>query len=236
MQLLVSVLSVREVEAAVDGGADIVDVKDPAEGSLGAPRVHTVRRVRAATPPGVPVSVAIGDMPDLPGLAGLAAAGAASCGVEYVKVGLMGSVTPAAAGELLASVSSAVRETRPGTMVMAAGFADAARVGALPVEHLVAAALAGGADGCMIDTAVKDGSSLFDALAEAALARFVASCREAGLLCALAGSLRPEHLPELAALGPDIIGVRGAACAGERRSGSVDARAVRRFKELSRAG
>jgi (5-formylfuran-3-yl)methyl phosphate synthase len=37
MKLLVSVVSVEEAERAVAGGADIVDVKDPGEGALGAP-------------------------------------------------------------------------------------------------------------------------------------------------------------------------------------------------------
>ena len=37
VRLLVSVVSADEVEAALAGGADIVDVKNPAEGSLGAP-------------------------------------------------------------------------------------------------------------------------------------------------------------------------------------------------------
>ena len=37
VRLLVSVVGADEVEAALAGGADIVDVKNPAEGSLGAP-------------------------------------------------------------------------------------------------------------------------------------------------------------------------------------------------------
>ncbi len=236
MQLLVSVVSEDEVAAAVSGGADIIDVKNPAEGSLGAPPVHVVRRVREAAPAHLPVSVAIGDMPHVPGVAGLAAAGAAACGVEYVKVGLMGSRTPDAAVELLASVCRAVRETRPGARVMAAGYGDAARVGALPVEHLRDVACAAGAAGCMIDTAVKDGSTLFDAVSDDELRAFVASCRAAGLLSALAGSLLADDIPRVAALGADIAGVRGAACSGDRLTGRVDEGAVRRLKALASAG
>ena len=50
MQLLISVVGVAEVGAAVSGGADIVDVKNPHEGSLGAAAPHVVRAVRAAAP------------------------------------------------------------------------------------------------------------------------------------------------------------------------------------------
>ena len=45
VRLLVSVVDADEVEAALAGGADIVDVKNPAEGSLGAPVPALLRAV-----------------------------------------------------------------------------------------------------------------------------------------------------------------------------------------------
>src|SRR5213078_1892304 len=71
MKLLVSVVDVGEARAAAAAGADIVDVKNPAEGSLGAPSPAVIAGVRAAVPRELPVSAAIGDMPDLPGTAAL---------------------------------------------------------------------------------------------------------------------------------------------------------------------
>ncbi len=50
MELLISVIGEHEVEAAVSGHADIVDVKNPREGSLGANFPHVIRRVREITP------------------------------------------------------------------------------------------------------------------------------------------------------------------------------------------
>ncbi len=98
MRLLVSVVDAAEARLAVAGGADIVDVKNPAEGSLGAPEPGTLTRVRDAVPADVPLSVAIGDLPSLPGTAALAALGAARCGAAYVKVGLMGTPAPHRSG------------------------------------------------------------------------------------------------------------------------------------------
>src|SRR6185295_9594756 len=83
MKLLVSVVDAAEAAAAAAAGADIVDVKNPAEGSLGAPSPAVIERVRAAVPPALPVSVAIGDMPNLPGTAALAALGAARSGASF---------------------------------------------------------------------------------------------------------------------------------------------------------
>ena len=46
MKLLVSVIDAAEERLAVTGGVDIVDVKNPAEGSLGAPVPGVFARVR----------------------------------------------------------------------------------------------------------------------------------------------------------------------------------------------
>jgi dihydroneopterin aldolase len=60
----------------------------------------------------------------------------------------------------------------------------------------------------------------------------VARCREVGLLCALAGSLRVADMERLRELAPDIVGFRGAVCRDGRRDGSVDRDAVLRLKDL----
>ena len=76
MRLLVSVVSATEARRALAGGADIIDVKDPAEGALGAPSPRVLSEVVAAVGAAAPVSVALGDDPGLPHTAALAARGA----------------------------------------------------------------------------------------------------------------------------------------------------------------
>lgn len=230
MELLVSVVHHEEVAPAVAGGAGIIDVKNPREGSLGANFPYVIRRVLNLTPPGVPVSAAIGDAPNLPGMAALAAAGAAACGVQYVKVGVMGPQEPHDALVLLAAVCRAAREQDSSVQIMATAYADADKADSLPPLQLPAVAAEAGADGCMLDTASKNGVTLLSELSNAQLQEFVTQCREAGLLCALAGSLREEDVPRICALKPDIMGVRTAACRGNRLTGRVDQDAVRHLK------
>jgi uncharacterized protein (UPF0264 family) len=157
-----------------------------------------------------------------PGTYALAAWAAADAGAAYVKVGLRGVMTEAAAVALVAAVARGARGASRTVRVIAGGFADAAAIGALPPARLVAVAAEAGADGVLLDTALKDGRSLLAWLDPAALAAFVAEARRLGLLVALAGALRASDLPAVAALGPDLIGVRGAACVGGRREGRVD--------------
>jgi hypothetical protein len=136
VRLLVSVVTADEVEAAIAGGADIVDVKNPAEGSLGAPTPALLRAVRARVTPPVQLSAALGDAPHLPGTMALAAAGAAACGADYLKIGLLGSARPEQALELLSAVRRAVAEVDPRTRLVAVSYADASRVSALPPRAL----------------------------------------------------------------------------------------------------
>ncbi len=225
MRLLVSVMDADEARTAAAAGADIVDVKNPAEGSLGAPSPAVIASVRAAVPAELPVSAAIGDMPNLPGTAALAALGAARSGATYVKVGLWGVSTEDDAVVLL----RAVRDAVPGAVVVAAAYADAARVAHAPLapELLPRVARAAGVEVCLLDTAVKDGRGLLEWLSADALAALVADAHAAGLEVALAGALRAEDLPVARDAGADIAGVRSAACRDGRRSGRLDAARVR---------
>lgn len=232
MKLLVSVVSEKEVAEAVEGGADIIDVKNPAEGALGANFPHVIREVCRITPPELEVSATIGDMPNLPGTASLAALGASVCGVQYVKVGLLGTRTPKDAVFLLKETCRAVHAYRASTRVIAAAYADAHKVNALPPLDLPAAAAEAGADGCLLDTAVKGDGTLFTNLSDSRLHDFVARCRGANLLCGLAGSLGAEDIPHVCRFGADLVGVRTAACGGDRVAGVVDRFNVRRLKDL----
>jgi uncharacterized protein (UPF0264 family) len=231
MKLLVSVADVREASVAVQGGVDIVDVKNPKEGSLGAPAPGVLARVRATVPPERPVSAAIGDLPNLPGTAALAAVGAARSGAGYVKVGLWGTSTEDEA----VAVLRAVREALDGAAtVIAAGYADAERVPSrpLPPRAVVVAARRAEVDGCLVDTALKDGRGLFEWLAPDVLAALVAEGHAAGIEMALAGALRAEDLPAVRATGADIAGVRSAACRDGRRTAPLDAERIERLRAL----
>jgi uncharacterized protein (UPF0264 family) len=228
MKLLVSVVDADEARAAAAAGADIVDVKNPAEGSLGAPSPAVIAAVRAAVPAEVPVSAAIGDMPDLPGTAALAALGAARSGATFVKVGLWGVSTEAHAVRLLRAVSEGVAGV-PDAVVVAAAYADARRVPHAPLapELLPRVVQAAGVGMCLLDTAVKDGRGLLEWLPADALAALVAEAHAGGLQVALAGALRAEDLSAVRDARADIAGVRSAACHEGRRTGRLDGARVR---------
>jgi uncharacterized protein (UPF0264 family) len=237
MRVLGSPISLAEARVLCEGGIDIIDVKNVKEGSLGASFPWIIQEVVRAFPthPALQFSATLGDLPYKPGTAALAALGAAVSGVDYVKAGLHGVRTYAEAKAVMQAVVRACKGYRPTTTVVAAGYADYRRFGGLPTGELVAAARDAGADLVMVDTAIKDGTTLFDALRVEEIATFVQAARAAGLQVALAGSLQQAHLPLLKQLGPDVVGVRGALCEqGDRTTGITLAR-VREFMQAARS-
>lgn len=222
IKLLVSPVNMAEAGLVARSGADILDLKNVKEGSLGAnfPWVldAIIRKFRST---GLKFSAAIGDLDFKPGTAALAAYAAASLGADYVKAGLYGVKNEGQALELSLAVVKGVKTARPRSLAVIAGYADWRRFGGLSPWALVRAASKAGADAVMVDTSIKDGRSLFDNMTVPELTRFLALARAAGLKTALAGSLKLGDLPALNLLGPDIIGLRGAVCLGGDRSRPV---------------
>ena len=226
VRLLVSVVTSEEVEAALAGGADIVDVKNTMEGSLGAPAPALLRAVRSRVTAPALLSMALGDAPHLPGTMALAAAGAAACGADFLKIGLLGSARPEQALTLLEAVRRAAADVNPHTRLVAVAYADASRVGALAPAELPSIAREAGIYGIMLDTAIKDGVSTWVALGETRVASFVRAAKDLGLVPAIAGSLGLADCERARRCGAEIVGVRGSACDGGRR-GVVSASRVR---------
>jgi uncharacterized protein (UPF0264 family) len=226
---MISVQDEREAAAACAGGADLIDIKNPAEGSLGAHAPDVITAIGRAVPPHIPISASIGDVPNLPGTVALAGLGAAACGVRFVKVGLLGARTPDEAGNLLEALARAVRMVKGTVELVACGYADAAAVGSLDPLCLPEAA-ASFVAGCLIDTAVKNGRGLFECLPDETIALFIQRCHARGLFSALAGSLQQADLARARMLDADIVGVRSAACTGGQRSGPLSPVRVKLLK------
>ncbi|HXD66888.1 MAG TPA: (5-formylfuran-3-yl)methyl phosphate synthase [Solirubrobacteraceae bacterium] len=218
MRLLVSVVSGEEAQRALTGGADIIDVKDPGEGALGAPAPRVLSDVVRAVGTSAPVSVALGDLPDLPHTAALAARGAALSGAGYVKVGLRGVRDLERGVAMMRAVAEAVEVSGGRVSVIAAAYADAAALDppALAPACLPALVERTGIAGALVDTFVKDGRGLYAWMSEAELAGLIGRTHRSGAIFAVAGQLRPGELCRVAA---DVVGVRSAVCReGDRRS------------------
>jgi uncharacterized protein (UPF0264 family) len=225
----------KEASEAIAGGADIIDVKNPKEGALGANYPWVIKKIKEITPKNIEVSCTLGEVPNLPGSISLAALGAASLGVDYIKAGLSGLKTPQEAIFLLQNVNKAAKEHNSKIKVVATGYADAERIGAVDPLLIPEIAHKAQVDVAMIDTSVKDGKTLFDYLTHEQLKKFVNSAHNFGLEAALAGSLRKQDLPVVYGLGADVAGLRGAACTNsDRVTGQITRKLVHELVETVR--
>ncbi|MEP7310034.1 MAG: (5-formylfuran-3-yl)methyl phosphate synthase [Acidobacteriota bacterium] len=242
MRLLVSVASAAEAEAAITGGADVIDAKDPHAGALGPVSVAMLGEIHAAVGGERPVSAALGDAADEAEIERDAYAFIAA-GALFVKVGF-GSIT--CLDRVAALTAAAVRgakagsggaaldhpplfASRPGSGnggVIAVGYADMASFADSASMALIQMAARAGAVGVLLDTADKCGSGLRGLMTADALAAWVAEAHDARLVVALAGKLTADDLAFVQDAGADIAGVRGAAC-DKGRTGHVTADRVR---------
>jgi (5-formylfuran-3-yl)methyl phosphate synthase len=222
MRLLVSVVSAAEARRALAGGADIIDVKDPDEGALGAPSPRILSEVVREVGAAAPVSVALGDLPNLPHTAALAARGASLSGADYVKVGLRGVSELDRAVAIMRAVADAVG---PRTAVIAAAYADADVLDppALAPVWLPEVVDGAGVSGALVDTFVKNGRGLYHWLSEHELADLIARTHNAGASFGVAGQLTRDQLRRVPA---DVVGVRSAVCRDGDRAGNLDAKLV----------
>ncbi len=235
MKLLVSPKDVEEAKAVIRGNADIIDVKNPKEGSLGANFPWIIKSIRELVEKekgnGTKMSAAIGDFNYKPGTASLAALGAAAAGAEYIKVGLFKIKTKEEAIDLLSGVVKAVKDFDPTKKVVSAFYADYKRINSISPFEIAAIGKEVDIDVAMVDTGVKDGKTTLEFLNEEELRRFVSESRALGLETALAGSLKFEDVPTIKRIEPDIIGVRGMVCGGNRED-SVRAVLVSDLKRM----
>jgi uncharacterized protein (UPF0264 family) len=234
MKILISIRSFEELLSAIEGGTDIIDLKNPSEGSLGASFPWLIQKIRKHCKD-FTLSVAIGDMPNLPGTASLAASGAATCGADIVKVGLLGPESFEDGVKLLKSVVKAVKNVNQNILVVGAGYADFKIFNGINSMDIPAICNSSGADVAMLDTYIKDGRKLFNFIDSEKLRKFVNKAHENNLIAALAGSLGLEDMEKLYDLGADIIGFRGAVCSeSDRKNGIIEINRVKKIVNFSR--
>jgi dihydroneopterin aldolase len=219
-RMLASVNGPQEAEVALAGGADIIDLKDPAHGALGAMAPEVIRATVEAIGRRRPVSAVAGDLPMQAGGLVAAVRDIAPTGVDFVKLGIFPGGDPACCIEALADQAALVK-------LVAVFFADA-----LPDLSLLPLLKRAGFAGAMLDTQGKASGRLLDHIAVPRLSGFVEQCRALGLIAGLAGSLEPPDVPRLLVLEPDLLGFRGALCGEGGRAAAIELARVQAIRAL----
>src|SRR5262249_34293082 len=223
--LLVSVRSADEVAAALESGADLIDVKEPARGALGMAEAEVVAAVIERVGGQVPVSAALGEWSSN---ALTEAHWHLELKLNYVKWGLAGYAPSPGWGEDLLDTR---RQLPVGIEMVAVAYADWERAKSVPPAGVVKFARRFRFRALLLDTWGKDAKTLLDFMKPAAVGELVESVKRIGMTAAVGGSLRPEHLKQLKGVAPDYYAVRGSACAAGKRDGVIDASRIKKWKD-----
>ena len=219
--LLVSVRDCSEALDALAAGVDLIDLKEPRRGSLGAVDAGVMREVVRQVAGRVPVSAALGEL-----LADAAITSAClPAGIGWTKLGLAGCANH---DDWPRRWSRAIRQLPAGTAAVAVAYADWRRAEAPPPETVIDFAPQAGCRAVLVDTWRKNGDALLDLWSLAECGEAVRRIQDAGLLAVLAGSLTCEMVRALVPLAPDYVAVRGAVC-GASRTDRLDPARVRQL-------
>ncbi len=213
--MLASVNSLEEAQLILNSSADIIDLKNPEQGALGALPVNTVSTIVRAINQKKPVSATVGDLPMQADLIFNAVSAMAPTGVDYIKIGFFPN------GDWQGCLTKLSQITQQGHQLIAVLFADTQ-----PDITIIKAIYNAGFFGVMLDTMDKSKGSLMEIMSTDKIIKFVSSAKEYQLLCGLAGSLKKNDISELITLNVDYLGFRGALCDKHNRTSSLNKEAI----------
>ncbi len=119
--MLASVSTLAEAQLALKAKVDILDLKQPDQGALGALDVETVRAIVQLVGGRIPVSATVGDLVMQPEIVTMAVQAMADTGIDYIKIGFFPG------GDWTGSIASLGKLVAQGLPLIAVLFADAER-------------------------------------------------------------------------------------------------------------
>jgi uncharacterized protein (UPF0264 family) len=230
-QLLVSVTSVKEAQIALQCGVDIIDLKDPDQGALGAlplaliTEIVTFVNVKSESERKV-ISATIGDLPMKPELILEHVLALSKTNVDIIKIGFFSDPNVESTNyQPCLEVLKAVAES--GVKLIAVLFSEYE----YPASLMTAIKNAG-FYGVMFDTAVKNGATFLNYHSLDEMKEIANNVQAQGLIFGLAGSLNLQYVTMVKAIAPDYIGFRGGVCINNLRRSALDAWKITAIREL----
>lgn len=221
-QLLISVKNVEEALLALDAGADIIDLKDPDIGALGALDLDTTQRIVQAINDRGLISATVGEQHASVRALANDMQVRTELGVDMIKI---------AVSELFYAphfFTEAAKLANMGVKIVAVFFADE------KIDfNLLISLQKNGFYGAMLDSKMKQ-FCLLELQSQAGISKFVDLCRDCDLKSGLAGSLKPQHIEKLSHFNSTYIGFRGGVCENNRRNANISCAKVIKVKNMLR--
>lgn len=219
-QLLISVKNLEETQLALSAGVDIIDLKDPSVGALGALSLQETAQIVALIDGLAIVSATAGEQHISLTELVQAIEARSDIGVDIVKI----AVSSLFYDEHF--IVEMAKLTIVGIKIVAVFFADTELDLSL-LEKLGKI----GFYGAMLDTQGKQ-DDLLHVQSKSFLKEYVLRCEKNGLKSGLAGSLKSQYIEYLTEIYPTYIGFRGGVCENHARTTHLSIKKVTEVKNM----
>jgi len=224
-KLLVSVRNAEEVLAALAGGADWIDLKEPSAGPLAAVDAQVAREAVQVLAGRRPLSAALGELRDWKDSS--ASELLAVTGISVMKLGLTGCAKQRNWQQQWLTVAEKVAQ-KDGQLAMVI-YADWHLANAPAPEEILQFAQLAGCQYLLVDTYDKSAGSTFDHFSPNELEKILREAKRSGMTTVLAGCISLDSIASVPCAVVDMVAVRGAVCQGDRTA-RIEAERVASFR------
>lgn len=230
MELLISVRNLTEAKIANAANVDIIDIKEPLNGSLGAASLNVISAIATALP-NASISAALGEIGECENLlnTGNSKPPFEKGLLTYAKCGLANSVESHASQEWKTRVKTVWKKISAFANPVAVAYADFEAAQCPEPVAILEQAIACNVNVLLFDTFLKDGRTTLDHFEINTLLQTIDRARQSGVKTVLAGSITKSDLNQLSGLEIDCVAVRGAVCSGNR-TGELSATLLNEFQ------
>ena len=223
-KILTSIKSLSEIRLVLKKGVDVIDFKDPSNGSLGALTTKQISFFLKSIPSNQLTSSTIGDIEDIKTIREKVVM-LSKTNIDFIKIGFFFDYTKI---KILKNLKKLAKNKK----IIAVLFADNK-----PNLNLIREIKKIQFDGILIDTKNKKNGNLRNYLSTKKLKNFIKVSKEQNLSIGLAGSLNIKDIDPLIRLKPDYLGFRGALCMAKKRKDNINEvlldRVISRFRFFS---
>ena len=224
-KLLVSIRNEEEAALAAGFSIDILDVKEPARGALGAANRSTLQKIVDRVPQGQRMSVALGELRDWLIVRNQSRNGMRPENEDvwfnhelltrfrFAKIGLAGMNHVFGWQDHWLEYASSLPN---GVIPVGVAYLDHERCNC-PLPEEILEFVGDRRDGVLLlDTFDKKSGNVLSLLGVHGLTNLLFSARRQNVMTVVAGSVTQQDISILFSLAPDFIGVRGAVCISGR--------------------
>ena len=221
-KFLISVKNSQEITDEIVQDVDIIDLKDPSKGSIGAWQISEIKKARLFLKSRIKISATLGDIFD-------------NCefksklkkfdflNLNFLKFGLLSN-----SKNKLFEKLEIVWSIKPKTNCVCVVFADQF-LSLDTVIHELELFKYYGVNTILIDTFKKNQGDLLEICEITFLKKFIIKCKKIGLDVGLAGGIKESQIPKLIRLQPSILGFRSAVCKENARYYELDSSKIKRL-------